>query len=138
MSVQRKQKTDMNDKSSVVQALKDLGYKPVVQDKKKIRGHADELSDEGCEIVLRKEDTVDTKGNKRGADIGFSQQADGSFTVITDTWVNKDINIEEFSKTVKVAYVKAHGRKIAKKNNLVFKGERTLANGKTRMVFATA
>jgi hypothetical protein len=133
MSLIRQQTTEMSEQDCLVEALKKTGYSPAVQERAPIRGHYDEMSTEGCEIVLKKEDTG------RKADIGFSKQKDGTFTVVTDTYVNRDLSdLSKFATGIKVEYVKAHGRKIARKNGMIFKGERKLTNGKTRMVFAQA
>jgi hypothetical protein len=84
MSFTRTQQTTMNDQGCLVDALKECGYKPTVNEKPtQIRGHLSEMSKEACQVVLRKEDTG------RQADIGFSQVGDGNFSIVTDTYVIK-------------------------------------------------
>lgn len=131
MSFVKQQQTEMTDQGCLTEALQKLGYKPKVQERAPIRGHYDEKSKEGCEIVLAKEDT------NRKADIGFSKQKDGTYTLITDTFVNRDLKLDEFAIEVKVQYLQSHGKKLARKNGLVYKGTSS-KNGKTRMVFAVA
>jgi hypothetical protein len=139
MSVIRQQKTDISDQGCLVQGLKDLGFNPTVQEPAPIRGHYKELSKEKCGVVLRQEDTKNSSGAFRKADIGFAKQADGSFSIVTDTYVNSDLkDLKEFSAKIKVAYVKASSRKVAAKAGLVYKGTTKLPNGKTRLAFVTA
>lgn len=131
MSFVKQQATEMTDQGCLVEALKKSGYTPTVQEAAPIRGHRSEKSKELCEIVLRKED------HDRDADIGFSKQKDGTYTLVTDTYVNRDIKLDEFAAKLKVQYLQAHGKKIAKKAGLVFKGTKS-KNGVTRMTFAVA
>jgi hypothetical protein len=133
MSVTRKQQTNIKDKACLVEALRDLKFNPTVQEPAAIRMHASEMSKDKCEIVLRKEDTG------RKADIGFAKQKDGTYSIVTDTWVNSDLaNLEKFEAQVKVPYVKRLARKTAAKNGIVYKTTKQLPNGKTRMVFTVA
>jgi hypothetical protein len=132
MSVTRTQTTTMNDQKTLCDALKAIGEKPTTQTAATVRGHGSEKSREKCDIVLRKEDTG------RGADIGFSKGTDGNYMIVTDTYVNRDLNgnkLEEFSNRLKQNYSKINARKAAAKAGGVFMGERAV-NGKIVMRFA--
>jgi hypothetical protein len=132
MSFTRTQQTTMNDQDCLADALKECGYKVTVNEKPaQIRGHMSEKSKEHCQLVLRKEDT------KREADIGFSQVGDGNFTIVTDTYVNKDLSdLAKFENQIKAKYTVSMARKIARKHGYTYLGTKQLNNGRTQVQFA--
>lgn len=65
--------------------------KPVV-----IRGYREERLSIACELVLSRDLT------DMGADIGFHQEQDGSFTIVSDSFANKDL--PQFIHSVKRTY----------------------------------
>jgi hypothetical protein len=126
LSVIRQQKTDINDQESLQKSLEDLGHKVTVNaTPEKIRGHYNELSKEKCELVVRKEDSG------RQADIGFHKTDDGTFQVITDTWVNRDLSdLGKFTNEIKAKYLVHQAKRIARKQGYNYLGTKTV-NGKT-------
>lgn len=99
MSNFRQQKVEIRDQEGLVEALKDLGHKPEVSNtKQKVRGHGYE--NKVAEIILKKEDL------KQGGDIGFNKLADGSFEVVTDTYVMRNFDLNKFARDVKIQYAK--------------------------------
>jgi hypothetical protein len=135
MSYTKTQQTQMTDQSTLCEALKNLGHKATVQEPGTIRGHYNERSSQKCDVVLRKEDT------KRQADIGFTKSKDGSYTLVTDTYVNRDLEgkkMTEFVEGLFVEYNKVKVRKVAKSVGATFLGERKTATGQIILRFAKA
>lgn len=126
MSCFRTQNTEMNDKVTLCDALKSLGYKPEVNDKKEsVRGHGSETYK--AEIILKKEDIGD------GGDIGFSMGKDGKYNVVGDEYVlrKSDHKLSAITKQVVPAYAVAKAKKIAKNAGMEFIGYRQVTkNGK--------
>jgi len=87
----------INDKALLKRALTTLKHsfqeheKPV-----RIRGYGSERLRIPCELVLSRDVT------RMGADIGFRQEADGTFTLVSDSYANE--NLPEFIKTLKRTY----------------------------------
>jgi hypothetical protein len=119
MSNFRQQKTNINDQQSLTDALKTLGYTPQVnKEKVSVRGHGYETKK--AEIILRKEDL------KNGGDIGFSKSKDGSFEIVTDTYVMRNFNLDEFTSKVKKQYAEEKIKATAKKHGLVLMGRQVI------------
>lgn len=70
-------------------------------------------------------------------DIGFEKLADGSIVAHISQYDSGQYN-QKWMAGVKGRYAKIHGKKIARKAGLVFKGEKKLSNGKTRITWAVA
>ncbi len=135
MSYTRTLKTQMTDRDTLCEALKNLGHKATKQEAATIRGHYNEKSKEKCDVVLRKEDT------KRGADVGFHKASDGTYQLVTDTYVNRDLEgkkMTEFVEGLFVEYNKVKVRKVAKSVGATFLGERKMPNGNIVLRFAKA
>ena len=126
MSCFRTQTTQMNDATTLCDALKSLGYKPVASDTKQtVRGHGSETFK--AEIVLKKEDLAD------GGDIGFSLGKDGNYSLVGDEYVLRSAKnkLSAVAKQVVPAYAVAKAKKIAKNAGLEFIGFRKVTkNGK--------
>lgn len=121
MSCFRATQTQMTDQECIVDALKTMGYDPQVNEEKvKVRGHGSETKK--AEIILRKEDLKD------GGDIGFNKTADGSYSIVGDSYVLHKNNMDKLNKTLKVTYAEAKVRKIAKSKNLWFNGFKEYTN----------
>lgn len=132
MSSFRQQTTEMNDARCLEDSLKSLGYKPsVTGEKQAVRGHYNESRK--AEIVLKKEDL------KEGGDVGFSKDAKGNFTIVTDTYVMRNgFNLEKFTKEVKQKYAETKIRKVAASNGLTFLRKIENGNGGFKMQFVKA
>lgn len=82
----KQQLPKINDRNLLKQALVTLKYQfeeheqPIA-----IRGYGEEILETRCELVLSREKT----GLR--ADIGFHQEQDGSFTLISDSYANRDL-----------------------------------------------
>lgn len=129
MSVSRSYQTDLKDQGLLVRALERMGMKPTVQNPAAIRGDRYETSSQKCDVVLKRED------NNRKADIGFAKTKLGTYEVVTDTYVNRDLNLEKFSVQVKQQYTAAQARQLAKKAGLAIIGEKVV-NGEIKMQFS--
>jgi len=132
MSSFREQKTQINDEQCLADSLKKLGYKPQVnKEKVGVRGHYGES--QKAEIVLKKEDL------KEGGDVGFSKQKDGTFSIVTDTYVMRNgFNLQKFTKEVTQAYAETKIRKQASKAGLTFLSKTETKNGGFRLQFVAA
>lgn len=87
----------INDKALLKRALATLKYSLVEHEKPvRIRGFAEEVLPIRCELVLSRDAT------RMGADIGFHQEADGTFTLVSDSYANE--NLPEFIKILKRTY----------------------------------
>jgi hypothetical protein len=87
----------INDKALLKRALATLKHSFEEHDKPiRIRGYGGEMLRTRCEVVLSRDVT------RMGADIGFHQEADGTFTVVSDSYANE--NLPEFIKTLKRTY----------------------------------
>ena len=121
MSCFRQQQTDLNDKTCLVDTLKNMGFNPQVNEQKvTVRGHGSETKK--AEIILRKEDLKD------GGDIGFSLTKDGSYSLVGDEYVlrNSRHKLTAFSKELKVQYADTKVRRLASNANLMFIGVRSI------------
>ncbi len=131
MSSFRQQTTEINDQKCLEDTLKGLGYKPTVTgEKQKVRGHGSETSK--AEIILRKEDLQD------GGDIGFAKDSKGNFTIITDTYVMRKLDLAKFTKEVKQKYAETKIRKQASAAGLTFLRKIDNGNGGFKMQFVKA
>lgn len=132
MSSFRQQTTEINDAKCLEETLKKMGYKPVVNSEKvSVRGHGSETRK--AEIILRKEDL------KEGGDVGFSKDAKGNFSIVTDTYVMRNgFNLDKFTTEVKQSYAKTKVRKAASSAGLTFLKEVATKDGGTRMQFVKA
>jgi Protein of unknown function (DUF1257) len=87
----------IDDKALLKRALAALKYslteheQPVL-----IRGYGQETLRTRCELVLPREVT------NLGADIGFHQESDGAFTIVSDFFANKDL--PQFIHSLKRTY----------------------------------
>ncbi len=87
----------ISDKALLKRALTTLKHEFVEHEKPtRIRGYAHEMLRIPCELVLSRDTT------RMGADIGFHQEADGSFTIVSDSYANE--NLPEFIATLKRTY----------------------------------
>lgn len=132
MSSFRQQTTEMNDAKCLEETLKKMGYKPVVSNEKQsVRGHYNETRK--AEVILRKEDL------KEGGDVGFSKDAKGNFSIVTDTYVMRNgFNLDKFTKEVKQNYAKTKVRKTAAAAGLTFLKEVPTKEGGFKMQFVKA
>lgn len=132
MSNFRQQQTEMNDAKCLEDTLKGLGYKPQVNATKvPVRGHGSE--NRKAEIILKKEDL------SQGGDIGFSKDAKGNYSIVTDTYVMRNgFNLDKFTKEVKQKYAETKIRRIAAANNLTFLRKVDNGQGGYRMQFVKA
>jgi hypothetical protein len=114
----------INDKGLLKRALATLKYSFTEHDQPvAVRGFAEEILQTRCELVLCRDKT------RFGADIGFHQEADGCFTVVSDSYANA--NLPEFMATLKRTYeeekaiAKAHalGYRVASRGKWVTRGE---------------
>ena len=87
MSFHMKQELkQIHDRSCLLQALTTLKFNYDVHPEPiTVRGWQEEILGAHCEIVLAREKT----GLR--ADIGFHQEEDGTFTVVSDTFANTDM-----------------------------------------------
>ena len=87
----------INNKALLKRALATLKHsvteheKPVV-----IRGYRQEMLRIACELVLSRDITG------MGADIGFHQEQDGTFTIVSDSFANE--GLPQFIRNVKRTY----------------------------------
>ncbi len=102
MSFHSKQELkQIQDRHCLLQALSTLKFdydvhlEPVT-----VRGWQEEILSTRCEIVLAREKTG------LGADIGFHQEEDGTFTVVSDTFANP--NLPAFMSDLKRVYEEEH------------------------------
>jgi hypothetical protein len=98
MSFHSRQKlAGIQDEVLLLRALGHLGH-TIEQNTEavSVRGYGNELIATRCRLVLRRE-----SANLR-ADIGFHQEQDGSFVLISDSFANK--NLQEFASTLKRTY----------------------------------
>lgn len=110
----------INDKILLERALATLGH-PFVEHEKPvpIRGFAEEILPTRCEIVLSRNST------RLGADIGFHQEADGTFTLVSDSFANKNLPqfISDLKRTYEeekaIARARALGYKVASRGKWV-------------------
>lgn len=132
MSSFRQTQTEINDAKCLEDALKQLGYKPSVSaEKQAVRGHYNESRK--AEIVLKKEDL------KEGGDVGFSKDAKGNFSIVTDTYVMRNgFNLEKFTKDVKQKYAEVKIRKQASAAGLTFLKKVDNGNGGFKLQFVKA
>lgn len=126
MSNFRTQSTEMNDAKCLEDTLRGLGYKPSVSEtEQNVRGHYNETRK--ATIILKKEDL------KTGADVGFSKDSKGNYTVVADTWVlnQNKFKLEDFVKKVTTGYAVTKAKRIALQNGFEFLGMKEVTvNGK--------
>jgi Protein of unknown function (DUF1257) len=102
----------INDKAMLKRALQTLKYtfeeheKPV-----SIRGYGNETLRIPCELVVSRDTT------RLGAGIGFHQEKDGAFTLVSDSYANK--NLTEFIARLKRTYEEE--KAIARAHSLGYK-----------------
>src|SRR6266852_2940678 len=73
----------INDKTLLKRALATLKFAVTeLGTPTAVRGYGNEILMTGCELVLRRESTG------LAADIGFHQERDGSFTLVSDSYAN--------------------------------------------------
>lgn len=110
----------INNRALLKQALTALKYSFVEHEKPVfIRGFAEEKLRIPCELVLSRDTT------RMGADIGFHQEADGSFTLVSDSFANE--NLPQFLADLKrtyeeekaIARARALGYKVASRGKWV-------------------
>jgi hypothetical protein len=150
MSVYRQQSTEMNDLGVIEECLKELPRAPrgIVNDPAQPRtgnftpvrhsepvnliGFAGDKRAEKAQLVIPRQQCGSN-------DVGFLQEKkDGPVTVhisqadrhmhFSDAWL----------ASLKSKYVNKKARKVARNTGLIFKGSKTLPNGKTRLVFVPA
>ena len=115
----------MNDERCLVDALKKLGYNPVVADNQTVRGDTRYDNRDGYRIVLKKEHTA-----LRG-DIGFQKQADGFFAVGMDSYIIREFTPEAFVKKVQGEYTVEKAKSTARKLGLRVVGRKDVeVNGR--------
>ena len=87
----------INDKALLKRALTTLKHSFEEHEKPfRIRGYGNEMLRIPCELVLSRDVT------RMGADIGFHQEADGTFTLVSDSFANE--NLPEFIQALKRTY----------------------------------
>lgn len=87
----------INNKALLKRALTTLNHSFEEHDKPvRIRGWREEKLPIPCEIVLSRDVT------RMGADVGFHQEADGTFTLVSDSYANE--NLPEFITMLKRTY----------------------------------
>lgn len=113
----------INNKALLKQALSALKYAFVEHEKPvHIRGFAEEKLRIPCELVLSRDRT------RMGADIGFHQEADGSFTLVSDSYANENLPqfIADLKRTYEeekaIAKARALGYKVASRGKWVQRG----------------
>lgn len=131
MSYFREMKTNLKDEACIVDALKQMGYKPEVSETPQtVRGHYNE--GRKAEIVLRKEDIKD------GGDIGLQKGKDGNYKVIADTYVLHKFKLDKFSDELTQKYGEVKSVKIAKLRGFTLKGRSVDKNGVVKLTFTHA
>ena len=102
----------INDKALLRRALSTLNFAVTeLAEPAAVRGYGNEILAARCEVVLRRESTG------LAADIGFHQDRDGSFTLVSDSYANKNLNL--FMANLKRTYEEE--KAIAKAQNLGYK-----------------
>jgi hypothetical protein len=131
MSFFREMKTNLTDGQCIVDALKQLGYKPVVNaSAANVRGHYNE--NRKAEIILKMEDIQD------GGDIGFKKGTDGNYTIVGDTYVLHKIKMNKLSEEVTQRYGEVKSMKIARQRGFTFKGRQVQTDGTVKLTFVKA
>lgn len=115
----------MNDQRCLTDALKKLGYNPIVAENQTVRGDTRYDNRDGYQIVLRKEDTA-----LRG-DIGFKKQADGFYAIGMDSYIIREFTPETFVKKVQGEYTVMKAQSTARKLGLRVVGRKEIeVNGR--------
>jgi hypothetical protein len=114
----------ITDRSLLQSALTTLQYLVAEHEQPvPVRGYGNELLDTRCELVISRE----TSG--LGADIGFHQEQDGSFTLVSDSYAVE--NLDEIMASVKrtyeeekaIATAQAMGYRVASRGTWIQQGE---------------
>jgi len=117
----------INDKTLLKRALATLKFAVTeLGTPTAVRGYGNEILMTGCELVLRRESTG------LAADIGFHQERDGSFTLVSDSYANT--KLEQFMANLKRTYeeekaiTKAQtlGYKVVSRGRWIQRGEERL------------
>ena len=120
----KQQLPKLNDRTLLMRALLTLRY-PVTEHEKPVavRGNGNEILDIRCELVLEREKTG------LGADIGFHREAEGSFTLVSDSFAIE--NLSEIVTGVKrtyeeekaIAKAQAMGLRVASRGRWIQRGD---------------
>lgn len=114
-------KTKMVDRESLIKALQDLGFEPIIQDQK-ISGFANQKVD------------VEIKISKRFSnDIGFKKVGD-SYEIITDWWGVHGIKREVFIPQLVQRYAYHATKSKLEEQGFTLISEETEEKGKIRLV----
>jgi len=119
--------TIYSDQQCLIEAIKELGYQPQVNEKPQhLEGyHGDERQQTAEIIIPRKQ--VGGASN----DVGFKRNADGTFTAIISDYDKSATFNAKKQQQLKVAYTEKVAMKQAKGNGLKFVGKKTVTDPKT-------
>lgn len=111
----------------MIEALKELGYQPQVNEKaQKLEGYHGDKREETAEIIIPRRQVGGVSN-----DVGFKKNADGTYTaIISDYDKGTNFNLKK-QNALKQAYAEKVSMKQAKANGLKFVGKKTVTDTKT-------
>lgn len=135
MSAYRTQETIMTDQDCLTDALKEMKWRSGRSCEPEVHEEAQPLTGYQGDKRKQKANIIVRRGTVGGAsnDIGF-ERVDGKFVAHISDY-DRSYYGDKWLGELKQVYAKKHAMKIAKKHGLKFKGEKQLADGKTRLQF---
>lgn len=133
MSAYTQVKCDFRDKSILVEALQELGYKPNLFDVPvQLEDYVGKLRPQRAEIVIPRRQ-VGASAN----DVGFAKQTDGSYTAIISQYDNSCTFTPAKMENLKLTYNLIKAKKIAAAQGMKLVGQKesTLTNGKRNIQY---
>lgn len=139
MSAYQQQNTEMTDLDCLKEALEGEKLRSGQECKPVVHKEAQQLEGYHGDKRKQKAHIIIPRAQVGGAsnDIGFEKQADGKIIAHISNFDSGHYDQKWLTK-IKAKYAKIHGKKIARKAGLVYKGEKKLPNGKTRITWAVA
>lgn len=137
MSAYNEIDTIYSDGDCLVEALKELGYQPQVNEKaQQLEGYHGDKRKETAEIIIPRKQVGGASN-----DVGFKKNADGTYTAIVSDYDGGSTFTKAKQTKLKALYAEKVSMKQAKKNGLKFMGKKTVTDksGKTvtRLQFVT-
>lgn len=137
MSAYNEIQTQFSDQGCLVEALKEMGYHPQVNEKaQNLEGFHGDKRQQTAEIIIPRKQVGGASN-----DVGFKKNADGTYTAIISDYDKGSCFGKKKQDQLKALYAEKHAIKQAKANGLKFMGKKQITDkqGKpaTRLQFVT-
>jgi hypothetical protein len=105
-------KSQIKDLECLLEALKDLGYKPqVYEDPTRLRGYRNDLREQRAHVVVPKEQI-----SRLSNDLGFYREADGTYSMVISDY-DQAGPLKTFKEQIHVNYATKKVEKLVSKDS---------------------